>query len=365
MFSFHGRKPIDNQNYELLHEDNQIEHDASYENFHIQDYKHFSLHPTEKVIIYQYQIPLQRLDPYLLSLKLKRERPYDDKVITLEALLRSYIKLRAKNHPDKGGSAEVFVKISDAIQILHDIEKLKDTDKPHHQLKSQYDREVETNYSEYGTNIDEYVVDEPDETSSSGGRGFHDRFNHYFDKNRLEDETEFGYGERMERSKQMRDDIFIDNTIGKYSSSTFSDAFERNKEERMRENKAQLVLKCVPEAYNDMDGTDSFRFISKPNNCFTAPSRYTDYWDAFHKPDIDVQPYLIIPDTRPLKKRLKDRKKESLEMTEDQRKAYAAYLESKKKEEDNEIAYKRELDDKIQAYDKQQYGKMLKFMTGK
>lgn len=369
--SFPGHKPLHHLVHpevvaENIREPTPTEDEVYYSTYHPPDYRHIQLHPLERIYIKQYRLPLLVVDPYLLSVQLKRKHPYKEHVVDLETLMKSYVKLRSKNHPDKGGHADVFVRITETIERLHTIVlQRQQGDKTYDQLKSTFHQEQDADYGAFaGVPTPSYET-----SGSSENQGFLTKFNRFFDDHRyVDEETTTGYGDRMEASQQKRDDIYVDNTIGKYAPSRFQDAFERKKKEDLRQYASSSgevsIQRCIPDAYNDTEGTDAFRFLSKPNTCFTAPSRYTDYWDAFHKPTIDVQPYLIIPDQRSWKKRLKDRKKESLEMTEEQKQAYEEYLVRKHQEEEQEDDYRHQKKQAMETYEQKEYGKLLQFLGG-
>ena len=124
----------------------------------------------------------------------------------------SYKKLAIQNHPDKGGDPDFFNFITQEFQKLAIQIKNRNSNKSHFDLKQNY----KDNTNQFNN------ISKPADNS------FSTKFNTIFDQNKFVDEDiEFGYGNIMQPSSKVREDINITNVFGKstVSSQTFNNTF--------------------------------------------------------------------------------------------------------------------------------------------
>ena len=124
----------------------------------------------------------------------------------------SYKKLAIQNHPDKGGDPDFFNFITQEFQKLAIQIKNRNSNKSHFDLKQNY----KDNTNQFNN------ISKPTDNS------FSTKFNTIFDQNKFVDEDiEFGYGNIMQPSSKVREDINITNVFGKstVSSQTFNNTF--------------------------------------------------------------------------------------------------------------------------------------------
>lgn len=138
---------------------------------------------------------------------------------TWDQLKAAYRRMAAIVHPDKGGTDQLFQYVTDCFKKLAYDLQARDTDKPHYELKKQ-------SQAFYEENRGGGRGDMPKMQSAEMMRRFHQAF----EENHLEDEEyDFGYGDIMEKSSAVREDIKIKKAIrGKFTADKLNRAFEEN-----------------------------------------------------------------------------------------------------------------------------------------
>ena len=143
---------------------------------------------------------------------------------TVEELKSSFKRISKKVHPDKGGDAHLFKLLSDAFrQVMSDIQA-RESDTPHAELKSRYQRDNDANVG--------------GSSSSSGGvptifegknqREVMKKFNAFFERNKLNNPEDEGYGSQMAVSSKTRDDISASQLYkGPYNQDRFNSTFNQ------------------------------------------------------------------------------------------------------------------------------------------
>lgn len=183
-------------------------------------------------------------------------------------LKNSYKKLAVKSHPDKGGNKDVFDYITKCFQELASDLKMKESNKSHSELKHNFKNDVFTQLRpRFETDMDE---------------SFANKFNKMFDENKFVDEDiEYGYGEKMEKSTKNREDIDIRNIFRseKVSSTKFNKAFEKKVP-----IKKDIIKYQEPEALH-ITKTIHFSELGNKTDDYTGVSEnkqlnYTDYMKA-------------------------------------------------------------------------------------
>jgi len=194
------------------------------------------------------------------------------KDFTWEELKDSFRKLAINTHPDKpGGNKELFNIITYSFKKLASEYKKRNSNIDHHQLKklsNEYFDKITNNNIPHPSTISE---DEP----------FSTKFNRNFNKCRVyDDDFDFGYGEKMDESSKVREDISIDKIIkkDKIDNKSFNDLFNKN----VPVNK-QLVKYKEPEPlvlakslnFTELGGKKSDDYTSSMEK--TSTLSYTDY----------------------------------------------------------------------------------------
>lgn len=212
------------------------------------------------------ELTVNGLDPFKV-LNISNRETY-----TFDQLKNAYRQISIKVHPDKGGSKELFEIATECFRVLAEKLKYRAPSLPH-ELKKEAQRYQDKQY------------DEPPPISSYKDSGnFHDKFNRAFEENRLDDENDFGYGEKMVASTKSREDIDVPTLFKKeaFSEDKFNRMFDKvtiskNKEVIIYEEPEPLVL------------SDSLQFVElgegKVNDFSTDSTRnlglqYTDYMRA-------------------------------------------------------------------------------------
>jgi len=162
-------------------------------------------------------------DNYYSSLQnndLDKLNPYDvlnvKEGFTWDELVKAYRKVAVKLHPDKGGSEVLFNKATECFKELAAEFKKREVEKPHHVLKKEFE--------EFKDETDK----KSDFPSFPQNTTFHQKFNSFFEENKLDDdEDNRGYEHFMEKSRKEREDINIPKLINKFTEKKFNDTFEK------------------------------------------------------------------------------------------------------------------------------------------
>lgn len=178
---------------------------------------------------------MENIDPYeVFSIS---------KNFTWNELKETYRKLAINTHPDKpGGNKDVFNIITYCFEKLALEYKKRESDLSHNELKKQS--------MDYFDKIVNDKMPHPSivNINRDGGDNaelFSQKFNKNFEKCKVyDDEIEFGYGNNMEESSKIREDIKIEKVINKkkIDNKSFNDIFNS----RVPINK-QLVKYKEPE----------------------------------------------------------------------------------------------------------------------
>jgi curved DNA-binding protein CbpA len=218
----------------------------------------------------------------LKNIDLNTIDPYEifniSKDFTWIELKESYRKMAMHFHPDKPeGNKEIFNIITHCFEKLAYEYKKREQDLSHIELKKQS--------SEYFNKIISDQMPHPSIINNKSDEPFAKRFNKNFEKCKVyNDEVEFGYGDNMEDSTNVREDIKIDKLIkkNKIDNKSFNELFNS----RVPINK-QLVKYKEPEPlllaknlqFTELDN-------KRPDDYSSSSSRkqnslsYTDYMKA-------------------------------------------------------------------------------------
>jgi hypothetical protein len=199
-----------------------------------------------------------------------------------EDLKTSYKRLAKLVHPDKGGSEEIFNKVTDCFKKLAYEYKMRKSDRPHQELKKE-SQEYYSKNSESG-DISRFASTERDES----GMSFTERFNKTFEDNRLEeDENTKGYGHMMAESSKTREDISVP-TYMKPGKKLDMMAFNKTFETITLPKSSAIVKYKEPEAlplarkmqYSELGETVD-DFTSSSTSRDSRGLQYTDYKKAY------------------------------------------------------------------------------------
>jgi len=196
-----------------------------------------------------------------------------DKNFDEVSLKKAYLKKAMKTHPDRGGSAEEFQKVSIAYTLLlkkindmknnHGHNDLRDNSKNYMQGQSS-DSRVNVNMSE---NFDVNM------------------FNKVYDENKINTPFDDGYGNWMS-SNSIEDKKQTKLFDGKFNKNLFNHEFEKYKKDQQRKSGSQLVKYDNPNVDISFRGKDSLSVLGQNKvNDFSGDTGaglgFRDYKDAF------------------------------------------------------------------------------------
>lgn len=143
------------------------------------------------------------------------------KNFTLEQLRTNYKRIALKVHPDKSnlGSDYLFKLVTHSYKTLAKELEKRQSDKQFNQLRNDSQAYIEQNG---GGSL-------PTNGSLNVGNGesFNvNKFNQVFTEYKLEDTTDVGYGNWMAESTAQREEININNNMGKYDVNNFNKQFD-------------------------------------------------------------------------------------------------------------------------------------------
>ena len=245
------------------------------------------------------------------------DKNYDENI-----LKKGYLKLALKHHPDKGGDAENFRKITQAYQFL--LKKLgeKDSRKSHNDLKTENEEFMRNQMSDNRQNVN--LSDKFDSNV----------FNKIYEENRQESNFDTGYGKWIEENQVTSDKI----ERGDVSKSNFHQKFQEQKKKQM---KGDIVRYEEPQVSISFRGKDSLVTLGDGKvEDFSGESssglQYRDYRDAFSNSHlIDVSSVDISHRSKTIRQANTERKNISYEMSqEDLEKQKKIQIMEEKREEE-------------------------------
>ena len=255
-----------------------------------------------------------------------------DKNYDENTLKKGYLKLALKHHPDKGGDAENFRKITQAYQFL--LKKLgeKDSRKSHNDLKTENEEFMRNQMSDNRQNVN--LSDKFDSNV----------FNKIYEENRQESNFDTGYGKWIEENQVTSDKI----ERGNVSKSNFHQKFQEQKKKQMN---GDIVRYEEPQVSISFRGKDSLVTLGDGKvDDFSGESssglQYRDYRDAFSNSHlIDVSSVDISHRSKTIRQANTERKHISYEMSQED-------LEKQKKIQIMEEKREEERIKRLQQYDK-------------
>jgi len=248
-----------------------------------------------------------------------------DEDFTLDELKENYKKLAFANHPDKGGSAELFNIITKSFNKLKKKYKAREDGKRSHmdmkkEFNSHINQETIMAHNELLGNYEPYIsvslfntpkdngmnnfasdILQPPQIAGNSkvinrntGEGritsqfkgmTKDQFNQLYDKTRLEDATDRGYGNLMMASSKVREDIDIKRKCDYGSSKSFkkrdfNDDFDSQKVSKINK---QLIAYKDPETIYNLSSLGCVEIANKNIEDFSGQNdtlkklNYTDY----------------------------------------------------------------------------------------
>jgi len=306
--------------------------------------KYKGIKSNERILLCSKKIVLGDIDPLFILEKQPN--------LNLTELEQTYTKLRTIYHPDKGGNTETFIKIQNAINICKSIKCGSIVDKNYNELKSGFQIFSKDNEIQYQDRNNDY------------GKFSLEKFNKAYEQNRYRDDLEEdGYGRYMVESSKDRDDINIENKIGKFKLDSFNNKFNNQKKNEQSDRINEIIKYQVPESLDASDSIGHVLLGSKQEtytSSINSKVNYTDYMNAYTKDNTIAVAEDKSKINKNYKKALKEYKNAKLELTEEQQ---IAIEEFNKKKEDEELRrvdrFKRmELD--YNNYEKKMSNFMLK-----
>lgn len=318
---------------------------------------------------------------------------------TLDELKKQYKNLAFANHPDKGGSEELFNIITKSYKKLIKVYKAKEEGKRNYMdLKSEFNAHInqETvmahnelsgpynpfqNNSLFQNNIDlnsnkmnnlaNSILQPPQSSSSysvlyqdnnkSQFKGMtQDQFNGLYEKTRLEHSYDRGYGNLMMASSKVREDIDIKKkkeygNSKSFKKQNFNDDFDNQKITKINKQlvvykEPQTILNLSTLGCNEIANTNIEDFSGQNNSLKTL--NYTDYLIAHSTTKlIDKKLMKQRPEFANIDELEKERANISYDLSEEDKKKIA---KQQKKEEKDELE-RLKMIKKRDKLEKQQY----------
>lgn len=198
-----------------------------------------------------------------------------------EHLKNAYRRTARLVHPDKGGSPMLFNLVTDCFKQIATDMNLREANKNHNEMK----QAAQTYYTENKARLGIEVQD------------FQGKFNQLFDENKFKDpeSDDHGYGNMMEKSSAVREDIKIARSLDKYNKKKFNEVFEQNvapSTEVIIYKEPQALVLSKKLAFTEIGGGKPEDFSADT----TKPGalHYTDYMKA-HTTTRLVDPRAIQP----------------------------------------------------------------------
>lgn len=238
------------------------------------------------------------------------------------SLKKAYVKLAMIHHPDKGGDANNFKKITQAYKLL--LKKLseKDNNKMHDELKKE-----NTDYLNNQANDNRQNVNLSDKFDST-------QFNKIYEDNRVESSYDGGYESWIEKN-QFKSDKIEKQNIGK---GNFNRHFQEQKKKQIKQD---IIPYGEPQVSISYKGKDSLSVLGEgkitdfSGECQSG-LQYRDYKDAFSNTlFIDESSVDISKRSKTMRQATSERKNISYKSSEEdlEKEKYIHMMEEKKEEE--------------------------------
>lgn len=205
-----------------------------------------------------------KLDPYKI---LGLPKVYDEKM-----LKKAYLKTAMKTHPDRGGSPQLFQKVSIAYTVL--TQKLKEQENNH-------------SHTELRQGSKDYMRGQASQPKINTNMRDHfdaELFNKIYEENKISDAYDRGYGSWMDKNPALESEQTKMFQSG-FNKDMFNATFDRYKRDHAQQHSAQLVKYETPEERLSMKNQDSLVTLGQGKvRDFSGSSdnlHFTDYKKAF------------------------------------------------------------------------------------
>ena len=216
----------------------------------------------------------------LSNIDIKNINPYEvfnlSNKFTWEELKDSYKELALSTHPDKnGGDNQLFNIVTTCFKKLALEYKNRESDRQHNELKQQSKQYYNSHDTE--SRLKDIIQGNKKITN--------DMFNKTFEKCKIDDdENDFGYGNIMEKSSKIRDDIKIDRLFSKdkVDNNTFNEVFNKNvpvaKSSIIKYKEPEPLVLAKSMQFTELGGKRPDDYSSSVEQRTLA---YTDYMRAY------------------------------------------------------------------------------------
>ena len=283
---------------------------------------------------------------------------------SLEDLKKSFKKMAKKLHPDKSGQDnELFELLMIAYRKMYEHYEMTKTTKEFNELKQDYKTYTVKEKSDNKQNI-EFQEDNGDNKLRNGdscnNEDFIEKFNKVFSDNKLHDRVvDTGYGNIMDKSSSYREDIEIDNDIGKFNIKTFNKKFD--KKEIIDIKNKQLIKYEEPDALISQNDRLPFSELGikkisdySGENTSSKQLNYCDYVVAH-----TTSKLVDTNDDKNIRRRKKyknvkhiedDRRNQKFDMTDEEKRRYDAKMRKNERYEIKRVLRQQEMDNQISKH---------------
>lgn len=211
------------------------------------------------------------MDPYKI-LELSKN-------FTLEDLKKNYKRIALRTHPDKSGlqSDYLFKLVTQAYKALLQEYERRQEDKPFDQLREQSQTFVDSQTGHNG-NLKRRTGGG---FGSGSGSSFNLKmFNEVFDEYKItEDEDAVGYGDWMEKSSPIRQELDVQKKFDKFDNKKFNHAFDAQPTSRKKAvavySEPQALPTCKSIAFSEIGVSHTADFSG--DNISHKSLQFTDY----------------------------------------------------------------------------------------
>ena len=264
-----------------------------------------------------------KLDPFQI---LNISKQYDK-----QTLKKKYLQAALRHHPDRGGSEEMFQKVSIAYTVL--LKKLdNEKQKDHNVLKHTFKKNQ--------------TVPETQDIKMNKDRFNVKLFNQVYDENRMEDIYDKGYGDWF----QKQDTNKMKQFTGNISQDKFNREFNKYKRTQKKQSK-DLVVRDVEESISYHNSDSIVNLGQKKVKNFSGSAGglgYRDLKDAYENSTlIDVESVDISKRDNDVRQLKVNRSNISYDLSPSEKKRLFLKEQSEKKWETQRLERMKQNDEKI------------------